>query len=555
MKRFLFLAAPFLLLAGVIPAIGLDEAPMPRSKSNSSKLVNLRQAPAKPPAAPTLTAPASVEVEAGDLFTISAQTSGKWVGFWPADGGLNQFHFEELFEGAKPKVGAYVGRVDKNATPGTVYRIFIYAGNDTAAATPVVCSVVVKGIPPAPAPIPPGPPVPGPIPPNPIPPIPPNPNQQVSYFVVVEDTLKAGAWRGDVLGSAKVASAYKSLQGGRTGAIHRLVDINTPVAAQDALAKFFIAKANGKALPYLFTLDSTGGEIKEQQCPTDADAFVVALNVPAPQKSFGLIPAKKKMAWTKFGTTPNTPLIDRSQWKPMTLAAFLPPVYDQDGRGQCVASSTSTTLEACRKQLGLTPMHLSAGDLYSNINGGRDNGATLEDSMAWITTHGVTTVTNVPYVWNGRRYSTAAIVADRKNYMAVEVYLCPSFDAAGSALQQGFFLVEALTWYNSYMQPGADGWLPGPGRGVAGGHALCGYGLAQKGGVWGIRTRNSWNTSFGGSNDGTVGAGDCVIPEGNFDDIPSNGFFAIRAVVQTPTSLPFKTSKLIGNRGEFALGW
>jgi hypothetical protein len=384
---------------------------------------------------------------------------------------------------------------------------------------------------PDPDPTPPAPPGPGPNPPTP-----PTPGGQVAFFVVAEDTSKAGPWRGAVLGSPKVESFYRQLRGSRTGAIHRLIDVNGDTT--DPVAAWAVKAAAGKTLPYLWMLDASGKVVKELACPTDPDAFVAAFNLHADEpRKFGLIPAKKKLKWTEFGSTPNTPLIPRDQWKATTLQTFLGPVHDQDGRGQCVASAFCSVMEACRAQAGLPYVYLSAGDLYSNINGGRDNGAILEDAMAWGMKNGVATVASVPYVWNGRRATSAAVVAERKNYVAVEVYLCPSFDAAASAIQQGFHIEEALTWYNSYS-PGKDGWLPPPSRGVAGGHALHGYGLRQRNGVWGIETKNSWNTSWGGSTDGTVPAGCCVIPEANFDDVASNGFFAIRAVVQTPTQFP-----------------
>lgn len=410
-------------------------------------------------------------------------------------------------------------------------------------------TVVITGK--KPGPLPPAPPPgPGPQPP----PVPPGPSGAVSTFVVVEDTTKAGPWRGDVLGSPKVESFYKSLRGGRTGAIHRLIDVNGDTT--DPVAAWAVKAAAGKMLPYLWMLDANGGIVKELPCPTTPDAFIAAFTLAAEPRSFGLIPAKLKFQWTEFGSTVSTPIIPRANWKPVTLQTFNGPVRDQDGRGQCVASATCSVLEACRAQAGLPYVYLSAGDLYSNINGGRDNGAILEDAMQWITKFGVATTASVPYVWDGRKHTTAAIVAERKNYMAVEVYTCPTFDAAASAIQQGFHLVEALTWYNSYMSVGKDGWLPPPGRGVAGGHALHGYALVQKADAWGIGTKNSWNTSFGGSADGTVPVGCCVITESNFDNIPSNGFFAVRAVVQTPTTnVPVPKAAIVQPFREHALAW
>lgn len=382
-------------------------------------------------------------------------------------------------------------------------------------------------------PQPPGPPGPPNPPDPPGPPKPPAPTGKVTKFVVVEDTTKAGPWRGDVLGSPKVKAWYSA-----AGMRHRLVDVNNPENAGDPAAAYFAKAAAGKTLPYLWQLDATGAVVRDGPCPTEPDAFVAAFGPPSTERSLGCVrEAPDGRKWKKFGASPSVPLIPRAQWKPVDLSAFLPPVHDQDGRGQCVASSSCTVIESCRAQAGLPYQYLSAGDLYSRINGGRDNGSTLDASMAEVMAAGVTTADKVPYVWDGRKHADPG---DRASYKVTEVYLCESFDAAASALQQGFFLEEALDWYSGYT-PGPDGWVNGPSGRVVGGHALAGYGLASKGGAWGIMTRNSWGTSWGGSSDGTVGAGNCVLAEKCFKG-DFQGFFAVRAVTQTPTPFPVPRS-------------
>lgn len=396
---------------------------------------------------------------------------------------------------------------------------------------------------------PPGPPGPGPGPgPGPNPPDPPDPQPvgKVSRFVVVEDTLRAGAWRGAILGSPQVAALYRSLQGTRTGPIHRLIDV--AAEGDDAAAVYFRQAAQGKPLPWLWLLADDGKILKSVACPTTPEAFIAAFDLQAGPRSLGLILGKPKLRWVEFGSTPNTPIIPRAQWKPVDLGAFLPPVHDQDGRGQCASSAACTAFEACRRQAGLPYVYASAGDLYSRVNGGRDQGSFLEDNLQELLTNGVATVASVPYVWDGRRYNTAAIVAERRNFRVVEAYLCTSFDAMASAVQQGFFVEHGLMWFDNF-RPDADGWLPAAGRGGMGGHALCGYGLVQRNGVWGIRTRNSWSEGWGV-------AGNCVIPESLFDrDI--SGYWAVRAVVQTRTDFPVplatRRNPLLDPRPEYAL--
>lgn len=390
---------------------------------------------------------------------------------------------------------------------------------------------------------PPGPTPPGPIPPGPTPPPGPEPGpvNKVSKFVVVEDTGKPGAWRGDVLGSQKVWSWYKA-----AGMSHMLVSSKAdPNGGDNPTAAHYRKLAEGKPLPYLWQLDATGKMIvKEGKCPVTADAFIADFDIAAgEERAMGCIIAPPKLQWTEFGSAATIPIIERPQWKEVDLSTFLGPVHDQNGKGQCNASATGTAIEFGRFQSGQSYTYLSAGDLYSLINGGRDQGSTLEDGLSTAMNTGMAEVSLVPYVWNGRVANSAAVKASRAKYRVTEAFLCPTFDAMASAVQQGFILVEGLYWYDNF-KPDKDGWLPVKGTGRAGGHALAGYGLAKRGDIWGIKTRNSWGPTWGNSSDGTLGAGNCVIPESLFSK-GNFGCWAVRAVVQNDTPFPAPTAAVV----------
>ncbi len=368
---------------------------------------------------------------------------------------------------------------------------------------------------------------------NPDPPPPPQPTGKVARFVVVEDTSKAGAWRGTILGSPKVRAFYEQLQGARSGAIHRLIDVNA--AGDDVVAQAYKTLAAGKALPWLWLLDDSGKILKDLACPTATpEAFIAAFELAQPKRALGLKLAKPRLKWTEFGSTPNTPLIPRMNWKPVDLSAFLPPVHDQDGIGQCASSSACTVLEACRRQAGLPYVYLSAGDLYGRVNGGRDDGSLLEDNMAEMSGGGVAPVSaSSPYLW--RRGQTAP-ASTRAPYRVVEAYLCTSFDAMASAVQQGFVVQTGLLWYPNF-EPDRNGRLPKRGVGSPGGHALCVAGIEQwEDGTWSLILRNSWGPGFGR-------AGNCSAPENLFDN-EIGGWWALRAVVQTPNDFPAPSATL-----------
>jgi hypothetical protein len=369
------------------------------------------------------------------------------------------------------------------------------------------------------------------VPPGPGPTPEPGPVGKIAGFAVVEDSKQAGQWRGDLLGSPNLVAYYKG-----HNLKHRLIDINASDndGALDPVAAAYVKAVKGKEseLPYLFTWDEKGKVTAVGKIRTDsADAFIAQLGGEADHaRAMGNIPPpdnKRKYQWKQFGASPNVPSIPRDQWRNVNLEAFLPPVHDQDGIGACNAFASITATEAGRKQAGLPYVPLSPAFLYGAINGGRDQGSMLEDGLAWMTEKGTVKVDTVGYLaWQtGRRnMSNPTFLAEAKGYRVIEAYECPTFAHVASALQQGFFIVEGLLWYNNFT-PDREGWLPSRGTGRPGGHALCGYGLVQRNGVWGIRTRNSWGASWG------IG-GNCVIPEPLFgQDI--GGFWAVRAVVQT----------------------
>ncbi len=402
-----------------------------------------------------------------------------------------------------------------NGPSGTKYTASAFVVNFETKKTTRKKIVVTMGQAPQPPPVPPDP--------QPKPQPDPTPIGTVKRFVVVEDTSKADTWRGAILGAPKVAEFYKA-----AGLSHRLIDVNAD--GEDATATAYKQLAAGKELPWLWLLDADGKRIKDQKCPTtDADAFIKAFDSHAGKRALGAKLEAPKLKWKKFGESQSTPLIPRDRWKPVDMSTFLPPVHDQDGIGQCASSSACTVVEACRAQAGLPYVYLSAGDLYSRVNGGRDQGSMPEDNLNELVTNGVVPAANVPYIWNGRRYTDSATVTARKPYRIDEAYLCDSFEAMASALQQGFFIQEAIWWYDGDT-PDSQGWLPARGSGSRGGHALAGYGLVQRNGTWGIQTRNSWGASWGSG-------GNCVIPESRFS-FEFGSVWACRSVYQTKSDFP-----------------
>ena len=493
--------------------------------ATSSPLFSFPQEPTGPPKVQTVKPPAGVvperiQAKVGELVQLKAdQATARWETVPSTEAGSVR---------DDGRGGSFF-----SATEAGVYYLVCYSAGG---ATWVEVTVGT----PEPRPRPNPGPNPGPTP---------VPTGTVKRFVVVEDTRKAGQFRGDVMSSSTVQTYYKA-----NGLKHRIVDVAAPEGA-DAEATAFIARAAGKALPWLYLFDEKGVEIGERACPIKPDEFVLALQStsPAPpsRRMGNKVPTVKlKAGWKEFGSEPKVPLIPRNEWKPVDLSAFLPDVKDQDGVGACNAFATVTAVEACRQQQGLPYRRLSPGYLYGNINGQRDDGSLLEDGLEWMTSKGTCLASTVPELAWKRSQWPAKAATEASDFVVLEAYVCPGFDAMASALQQGFFIVEGLAWYDNFT-PDADGWLPARGRGNWGGHALAGYGLVKRGSTWGIATRNSWGETWGKK-------GDCVIPEPLFDN-KIGGFWAVRSVKQVDGAVgmarPSDPLRSARSDATFALAW
>lgn len=237
------------------------------------------------------------------------------------------------------------------------------------------------------------------------------------------------------------------------------------------------------------------------------------------------------MVGDTFGETPTTRLIPRDQWQPVDFSAYVSPIKDQNGIGACNAFATINALEACRRMKGLPDVRLSPGDLYSRINGGRDQGSLPQDALKVLLQEGVATAASVPYLHWRNVINRPEVVAERKRFRFLEALWCPTFDHAASALQQGFVLDTAVWWYSSDPVD-ADGWLRDVGGGRRGGHAIAGVGLVNRSGRWGIKIANSWSRAWGRDGYGVLPEARCA------DGTKVFRWWALREVVQEEGDLP-----------------
>lgn len=224
----------------------------------------------------------------------------------------------------------------------------------------------------------------------------------------------------------------------------------------------------------------------------------------------GNIPAKPRLKWKKYGTTPDTPMVPESEWErlieqfePGPDFPFLPYVHDQGQVGQCNADDTVAMIESCRMSQGLPFVKLSPADLYHRINGGVDQGSLLEDALAECIKNGVGTAETCGLIWQGTGQRTAS-AAERARFKVLEAFICPTVKHCMSAVLSGFRLSTGIMWYDNY-DVDDQGWLPLKGQcsqpQCPGGHAVFGYKPAMRKGksrtYFGIWHQNSWAENWG----------------------------------------------------------
>lgn len=189
-------------------------------------------------------------------------------------------------------------------------------------------------------------------------------------------------------------------------------------------------------------------------------------------------------------------VIPRSEWKEVDyFTRFGIKIYDQNGQGSCVGHGSVMAATIALLLAGASLVRLAACFLYGLINGGRDNGANVSESMERLLDTGVCLESEVgpKNIWKRDFPSSAFETA--KRFKIIEAYNCQTFDEIGTALQLGFtvsFGIEIGTQFN----PDANGILP-PLRGRRGGHCMCLAGAKLINGKWYFLVINSWSTAWG----------------------------------------------------------
>ncbi len=234
------------------------------------------------------------------------------------------------------------------------------------------------------------------------------------------------------------------------------------------------------------------------------------------------LPATRKYNFPAFRDSFQT--IPRSDWHEKDLSPFSPHVFDQDGKGACVAHGAVAGLEIAIEMSGRTCPQLCPWFVYPQIDGGVDAGAVVEDSLTELKSKGACLYSSVPYGAVRLSEVPQAAYTEALRFRVDEAYAVDSFDQGVSGILQNFPWVFGIEIGQAFDPAPGSGIIPDL-RGSGGGHCMCGVGVKQIGGKWYVKVKNSWGVSWG------LG-GYCYMPESYFTG--QGGHYVIVAAIDDP---------------------
>lgn len=171
-------------------------------------------------------------------------------------------------------------------------------------------------------------------------------------------------------------------------------------------------------------------------------------------------------------------------------------VIDQKSHGSCVGFAAAGALMKCRALSGQKHERLSGAYVYSFINGGQDQGASIGDALGVLINKGTCLETEVPWNKIYPRDIPSSAAETAKRFRLEEGYVVKTFEEACSAIQLGFTLEFAVMVGNNFDRldsEGVIGFDRGPGN-----HAVHAFGMV-KSDKWGwlLDCGNSWSTGWG----------------------------------------------------------
>lgn len=201
---------------------------------------------------------------------------------------------------------------------------------------------------------------------------------------------------------------------------------------------------------------------------------------------------KMKLASSEFK------LVPESQWQPIDRRSIYGAekwILDQQNHGSCVGYSAAGAEMIGRDLRGLTYARLSGSYIYSWINGGRDQGANIVDSLNTLGKYGTCLEVTCPVNSIYRAQSKIGDTEAKRFKIAYGLAVTSSdqascWDWICSIIQQGGLAQFAIEVGNSFERFNADG-VAGVDRGY-GNHSVYADGMIKINSIWYLLMKNSW---------------------------------------------------------------
>lgn len=225
--------------------------------------------------------------------------------------------------------------------------------------------------------------------------------------------------------------------------------------------------------------------------------------------------------------------IPRAQWKEIDSRAKYPAaewVYDQDGYGACVGNGSTAALRKIRRLSGMTDVRLAPGCTYAQINGGRDQGAVISDSLTALQQTGTVSAKSLGSDQDPHftRQLPSGWKNEAKRFRIEEAYHLDTFDDMATAIQLGYLIVYGMQVGNNFEAFSPDG-VAGVSRGV-GNHCMHADGLKKlPNGRWALDNVNSWGATWGPWKNGR-----CYLVEEHFAPPCQPDAYAVKTAVEDP---------------------
>jgi hypothetical protein len=140
-------------------------------------------------------------------------------------------------------------------------------------------------------------------------------------------------------------------------------------------------------------------------------------------------------------------------------------------------------------------LRFSACYIYGQINGGRDQGASIGDTIDALQSKGVCLESTVPEGMIYKSQFPASADAEASKYRLIEAYKTSDPADVATALQMGFAVADSVMVgrrFNSLDANSTVGVDRGPGN-----HCVNKGGMKKIGGTWYFLNQNSWGANWG----------------------------------------------------------